>query len=249
MFIDSVKYNGTNNPMLLCMLALCCMAAGPATQPSSPTGGTSPPHILYQAPPQAGPITRVDGPLRGSADQWPTILLLSPEHTGLTTQEQPSLFWFMDRPAGNVKMVLTVLQDKNPQPLLQLSLDPSKSGIQRADLSTTACKLAAGQEYQWVVALIPDEAHRMNDVTRSAVIRRIDPPESLVEKMLTLGSTVDRAVEYAKNGIWYDALSAVSDQIDAAPTDPAVRNLRAQLCDQVNLPQVAAYDTDATQTK
>ena len=163
------------------------------------------------------------GRVRGAADHWPSIYLLSPEHTGLTTQEQPSLFWFMDRPAGNVKMELTVLQDKNPQPLVEIPLDASKSGIQRVDLSTTACKLTAGQEYQWVVALIPDDAHRMNDVTRSAVIRRIDPPEPLVEKMLTLGSTVDRAVEYAKSGIWYDALSAVSDQIDAAPTDPAVR--------------------------
>jgi hypothetical protein len=89
----------------------------------------------------------------------------------------------------------------------------------------------------------------MDDVTRSAVIRRIEAPESLVEKMLTLGSTVDRAVEYAKSGIWYDALAAVSDQIDAAPTDAVVRNLRAQMCDQVNLPQVAAYDADAAQPK
>jgi hypothetical protein len=237
-------------PIFACILALGCLAAGPATQPSMsarPTGQT--PRILYQPPTQAGPVTRVDGPVRGAADQWPSIYLLSPEHTGLTTQEQPSLFWFMDRPAGNVKMELTVLQDKNPQPLVEIPLDASKSGIQRVDLSTTACKLTAGQEYQWVVALIPDDAHRMNDVTRSAVIRRIDPPEPLVEKMLTLGSTVDRAVEYAKSGIWYDALSAVSDQIDAAPTDPAVRTLRSQLCDQVNLPQVAAFDADAAQGK
>jgi hypothetical protein len=229
--------------LMCCMLMLGCLAAAPATQPTSSGQPTSqPPKILYQAPPQAGPVTRVDGPLRGTSDQWPSIFLLSPEHTGLTTQEQPSLFWYMDRPAGHVKMMLTILQDKNPQPLVELPLDPTKTGIQRVDLSTTQCKLATGQEYQWVVALVPDEAHRMDDVTRSAVIRRIDPPESLVEKMLTLGSTLDRAVEYAKSGIWYDALAAVSDQIDAAPTDATVRNLRAQLCDQVNLPQVAAYD-------
>jgi len=240
----------TKRILMCCTLMLGCLGAAPATQPSLSGQATSqPPRILYQAPPQAGPVTRVDGPLRGSSDQGPSIFLLSPEHTGLTTQEQPSLFWYMDRPAGHVKMLLTILQDKNPQPLVELSLDPTKAGIQRVDLSTTRCKLATGQEYQWVVALVPDEAHRMDDVTRSAVIRRIDPPESLVEKMLTLGSTLDRAVEYAKSGIWYDALAAVSDQIDAAPTDATVRNLRAQMCDQVNLPQVAAYDADAAQPK
>jgi hypothetical protein len=240
----------TKQIVICCTLMLGCLAAAPATQPSSPgSSGAPAPRILYQPPPQAGPVTRVDGPLRGSSDQWPSIFLLSPEHTGLTTQEQPSLFWYMDRPAGHAKMVLTILQNKAPNPLLEIPLDSSKSGIQRVDLSTTQCKLTAGQEYQWVIALVPDEAHRMDDVTRSAVIRRIEAPESLVEKMLTLGSTVDRAVEYAKSGIWYDALAAVSDQIDVAPTDAVVRNLRAQMCDQVNLPQVAAYDADAAQPK
>ena len=216
-------------------------AAAPTTAPSY--------SITYVPPGADLPVTRVNGPVRGSAGGGPNIFVLSPEHTGLTTQDQPSLFWYLDRPAGNVKAMLTIVQAKKPEPLLEMQLDASRPGIQRVNLASTSCHLQAGAEYTWVIALVPDEAHRMNDVTRSADIRRIDPPEPLVDKLLTLGSTTDRAVVYARSGIWYDALAAVSDQIDATPGDPMVRGLRAALCNQASLPEVAAFDTRALSLK
>jgi hypothetical protein len=47
---------------------------------------------------------------------------------------------------------------------------------------------------------------------------------------------------YAQHGVWYDAIAALSSQIDATPEDPTLREQRAALLDQVGLSEVAAYD-------
>jgi len=38
--------------------------------------------------------------------------------------------------------------------------------------------------------------------------------------------------------VWYDSLSAISDQIDGAPNDAGLRKQRATLLAQVGLPPV-----------
>jgi hypothetical protein len=38
--------------------------------------------------------------------------------------------------------------------------------------------------------------------------------------------------------VWYDALSAISDQIDSTPNDTGLRKQRATLLAQVGLPAV-----------
>ncbi len=43
-------------------------------------------------------------------------------------------------------------------------------------------------------------------------------------------------------GIWYDALEAISNAIDAHPEDASLREERASLLNQVGLPQAAALD-------
>jgi hypothetical protein len=47
---------------------------------------------------------------------------------------------------------------------------------------------------------------------------------------------------YAEAGLWYDALAATSDLIDAAPHDVGLRQRRAALLEQVELPDIAAED-------
>jgi regulator of sirC expression with transglutaminase-like and TPR domain len=47
---------------------------------------------------------------------------------------------------------------------------------------------------------------------------------------------------YAQNGLWYDAVAAVSELIESSPKDCALRRKRAFLLQQVGLPQIADYD-------
>jgi hypothetical protein len=156
----------------------------------------------------------------------------------LTTQEQPSLFWFQSKPA-EAKFELTLLQENKVRPLVQFTIERSApAGIQRLKLSDHDVKLAPGVEYQWVVALITDAENRSSDLVASGVIKRVEVSSELKQQIAN--ATPDSvAAVYAEAGIWHDALSALSDQIEARPGDAALRQARVDLLHQVGL-QVAA---------
>ena len=50
--------------------------------------------------------------------------MLAPDHTGLTTQEQPSLYWYLSEPAP-YPIELTIIDDQTTLPLLERRLGGS----------------------------------------------------------------------------------------------------------------------------
>src|SRR5262249_44766436 len=129
--------------------------------------------------------------------------------------------------------------EQKVKPIVQVQMDRSTSaGIQRLKLSEHGAKLTPGVEYQWVVALVTDPENRSKDLVASGVIKRIEPAADLKEKIASAAPTAVPAV-YAEAGIWYDALAALSDQIDAHPGDQALRQTRADLLRQVGLKAAA----------
>jgi hypothetical protein len=165
--------------------------------------------------------------------------VLTPDEVGITTQEQPSLFWFQSKPA-NARFELTLLQEKQVKPLVQIQIERStKAGIQRLKLADHGAKLIPGVEYQWVVALVTDPENRSTDLVASGAIKRIEPTAELREKIKKADPTALPSI-YAEAGIWYDALSALSDQIDANPDAENLRETRRELLRQVGLKAAAA---------
>src|SRR5262249_28024530 len=116
--------------------------------------------------------------------------------------------------------------------------------IQRLNLADKGVKLAPGVEYKWVVALITDSENRSKDLVASGVIERIEATPALKEK-LAAGDSAARPAIYAEAGIWYDALSSLSDQIEAKPADASLRQTRAELLRQVGLKSAAQADVAA----
>lgn len=160
----------------------------------------------------------------------------------MTTQEQPSLFWFQSRPA-DAKFELTLLQEKKVKPIVQVSVERStKAGIQRFKLSEHSVKLAPGVEYQWVVALVTDPDNRSTDLVASGVIKRMEPPAELKQKVAR-ATQVSLPGLYADAGIWYDALDALADQIEAQPGNKSLRETRSDLLRQVGLKAAADFES------
>ena len=196
------------------------------------------PHVKFRPPISGTPSVRVTGGSRGTGEALTTLDVLAPDEIGITTQEQPSLFWYQSKPA-TAKFELTLLEDNKVKPLVQFEIDrSSKAGIQRLKLSEHGAKLAVGVEYQWVIALVTDPDNRSKDLVASGVIKRIDPAADLKEKIASATPASLPGV-YAEGGIWYDALSMLSDQIDAHPDDQALRQTRADLLRQVGLKAAA----------
>ena len=198
--------------------------------------------VRFRPPTTGAPSVRVTGGSRGTGDASITLDVLAPDETGVTTQEQPSLFWFQSKPA-DAKFELTLLEDNKVKPILQVLVERStKAGIQRLKLSEHGVKLTPGVEYQWVVALVTDPNNRSSDLVASGVIKRVEPAADLKGK-IAKATPASLPGVYAEAGIWYDALAALSDQIDAQPDNKSLREARSDLLRQVGLKAAAAFAT------
>src|SRR3974390_3541321 len=190
--------------------------------------------VKFVRPSTGAPSVRLTGGSRGIGDSTITVDVLAPDDVGLTTQEQPSLFWYQSKPA-KAKFELTLLQENKAKPLVQVTADRSlDAGIQRVRLSDHGAKLSPGVEYQWVVALITDPDNRSSDLVASGVIKRIEASPEL-KKSIAAATPESMAGIYAANGIWYDALASLSDRIDADPNNKALQESRADLLRQAGL--------------
>ncbi len=219
-------------PLLACLALL------------SPPVCAEPNAYQYQPPRRGAPAQErlVGGGSRGAAGATPFLSTLSPEHVGLTVQAQPTLYWYLEAPAGTA-LELTLSAVAAPRPLLRLSLPPAP-GIHGVALGRHGIRLQPGVAYEWFVALVADPARRSADLVARGAIERVTPPAALAERLARAGRH-EQVRLYAEAGYWYDALATLAALIDAAPRDPQLRAERAALLEQVGLPEAAAEDRAA----
>jgi len=205
--------------------------AQPSQVVSAPLTMDAKPPVLYQPPRRGAPARdRVGAGITRGATARPTPLALAPDHVGLTVSASPSLFWHIDAvPAEGVALIFAITDDTSIVPLAEVGLDaPSKAGIQRLRLADHGIELDPEVEYMWSIALVTDADNRSEDVVSTGFIRRVARP-----KALAAGSR--DGVDFAQAGIWYDALEALSDDVDDHPSDRKARFLRSALLRQVKL--------------
>jgi len=194
--------------------------------------------VIYKPAKGSAPAARVTGGSRGNGDATITLDVLAPDDTGLTTKEQPSLFWYQSKPA-KARFELTLIEADKTKPVLRVNVErAANAGIQRLRLADHGVKLAPGVEYQWVVALVTDSDNRSSDLVASGFIKRIEPSAELKAKIAGASPSSLPAV-YAEAGIWHDALGSLSDLIDAQPDNQALHTERAELLRQVGLKAAA----------
>lgn len=199
---------------------------------------------VYRPPLRGAPVGRIAGGSRGIMDEYPILLVvLSPDHTGLTTQEQPSLYWFLAEMMP-YPIELTIIEEQAIYPILETRIaSPQQPGVQRISLADYNVRLKTEVKYKWFVALVPDQARRSKDILAWGEIQRVEPTAKLQKELAEMGRVRSPYV-YAEEGLWYDAFAAVSDLINTAPDEVAFRKQRAALLEQVGLPQIAQYDME-----
>jgi hypothetical protein len=151
------------------------------------------------------------------------------------------LYWYLSRLTA-APLELTITAEQAATPLLETRLTPpSQPGIQRVRLADYNVRLTPGVRYRWFVALIPDPQNRSQDVLAGGMIEHTAPSNTLRTQLQQIG-TAQAPYLYAESGLWYDAVEAISELIAAAPQDAQLRQQRAMLLEQVDLPDIAAYD-------
>ena len=204
--------------------------------------------VLYQPPrglgaPSAG--RRVGGGTRGTNKSVPILSVLAPGHTGLTTREQPDLYWFASEVVTNpVELTLTLV--KGDTPLLEKRLAvPTNAGIQRVRLLDYGVKLVPGERYNWSIALVLDPKRRSKDIIAMGAIERVERADINPEA----APTTEAFYRFAADGLWYDAVMVISELIETAPADLALRRHRVELLNQVDLPEVGNFDLTVQEGK
>ncbi len=240
--------------MLSSLAVVWCLAAAtsafsqgtpaPATGPAASPAGSNlnPPAVahakmpVYHPPGVTGDVLpmRVGGGSRGGAANGVNVEVLVPDHIALTTQAQPSLYWFQSKPAQTLCEV-TVIEPRKAKPLLVLkSKKPSQAGIHAIKLSDYHVKLTPHVVYKWNVAVVVDPQNRSQDIIANGVIEYNPPSPDLAAK-LAAADGATRADLYAEAGIWYDALDSLSVLINQNPQDSVLQDQRAELLKQIGL--------------
>ena len=177
-------------------------------------------------------VTAARAPVRG-ADLNPDLFVLLPSHVAVTTQSQPSLFYYLSKPTDrDVKITLNA--PGSVVPVLSLTLNGSDmKGIQRLDLSRLSIELSPQTRYEWVVTVVLNPDSPAENIYAKSVLWRVPMPESLRERFMGQ-DRFQRAVIAADEGMWIDALANLCDLVDQHPNDLALRQDRADLLRQVD---------------
>jgi len=186
----------------------------------------------YAKPTNALP-SRIGGSSRGTTGEKIQVLVIAPDHTGLTIREQPTLYWYQSDPTDN-DIEITIVDDSQIEPVLEKKIKGSKSiGIHPLSLKELNIKLKKNIEYRWFVAIITNQGQRSTDVITGGTIMRVD--KSKVNNGVAFtGTARDKFSALAKAGLWYDAIDTLSAEIDKTGNAELVKT-REKILIQVGL--------------
>jgi len=189
------------------------------------------PVMPYQAPAPDQPGLRIDG---NSPDpQFPSIFVLAPNHIGLTSQEQPVLYWYLSQSAQH-PMDVMIAEEGHLDLLLDIRLlPPLQAGIHELRLEDYGISLVPGVPYRWTVRVMDPQASET--LTASGAIQRINAPAGSPTALL------NSPEGYAQKGQWYDAITALQTLIQTKPGNTDLLTQRAALLKQVGLTEAAAF--------
>jgi hypothetical protein len=209
------------------------------TTTKSPVAPQSEDVPLYNPPQRGAPTGRVAGGTRGFNEDLPMLAALAPtNHTGLSVHPQPILYWYLSK-AAPYPIEFTLIDDRTVTPLLEKRLSSSQPpGVQQIRLADYHISLEPGVTYQWFVTMVVDPGQRNKDVVASGAIALTASPATLPSQLAQAGPARASFV-YAQAGLWYDAVTAVSELIKKAPQDHRWRRQRAALLSQVGLVSIA----------
>ena len=200
--------------------------------------------FVYKPPMRGAPASRVGGGSRGGSVGDFVLNVLAPDHTGVTTQAQPTLYWYASGPSI-AKLEVTVIADAAELPVLSQNINLASGGVQSFDLAKHGVILKPDTEYEWYVSVVPDPNQRSQDITSGGTIRRVSPDAAVQARVAAVGERQAPMI-YAEAGLWYDAIEALSHLIELHPGDAGLHAQRAALLDQVGLPAAASYDKGAS---
>ncbi|MFB2918063.1 MULTISPECIES: DUF928 domain-containing protein [Aerosakkonema] len=157
---------------------------------------------------------------------------------GLTATANPKFFFYIRfTSAPTAKFVLKDNQDNNIiEKTFAIAGTPgivSFSPFEGENLSS----LEKGKSYKWMLLLNCND--QINSPIVQGFIELTDPSPTLTQQLKEAQGERDRLALYAKNGIWYEALSTIAELHRTDPNNPDVAAAWEELLKSVGLEELA----------
>jgi hypothetical protein len=183
----------------------------------------------------APPANRTSGASRGNDATVPDVYILAPANSvGLTTNEQPVIYWYLSKDWDKPVDIGLTATKKIANPVLDTRLKgPMKAGIQRLDLEKVRqngkpIKLEPGIKYELVITVVASEGADESKNPNAKCGVQLLPPEKKPAAAATEKDHAKRAAIYAKNGVWFDYVDSLNTAIAKNPKDESLLQKRAK---------------------
>ncbi|EAW33432.1 DUF928 domain-containing protein [Lyngbya sp. PCC 8106] len=188
------------------------------------------------------PGNRKGGASRGNCPPTqPSLTALIPAiNLGLTTQKYPTFWFYIPYSYEDLSQAEFMLLDENQRPTLEkpISIELSETpGIIGVTLPSTVKPLELEQEYHWFFELVCDSENPSNNPRVDGWIKRVQPSQDLLTQ-LDNNQAEQSYLIYAKNGIWYDALTSIILTIQENPSNSTLKNDWFNLLESVELQEL-----------
>lgn len=178
--------------------------------------------IIFKAPEGLqAPGRRIAGGSRSpqekncSLGQNPLTAIVPNSNIGLTTQANPTLFFYIPQTSATLELVLRD-QDKEYKQTYKSS---EKGGIVSIPFNKA---LEVGKEYRWSLAIVCNPEQRSKDKFVQGAIKRVKTEPQLASKLAT-ATPQERANLYAQAGIWQDSLASLAQSLSSNPSNAELK--------------------------
>jgi hypothetical protein len=234
-------------------VSLAAMSALPTITAAADSNGAMP---TYKPFVSGAPKTRVGGGSRGSrglnrgsrgsrgnrgGESWLSLNVLAPLHTGYTVTPQPTLYWSVSEIVDEPFKFTLVYSDftRGTEPLVDTEIPkPTTGGIYAVNLADYKVTLEPEVEYQWSLSIVMDPTQQAasKDIVSSGTIKLA--PKTLSQNVNSKIARVQESQKpfiYAQEGMWFDAIAWLNQQLKKNPNDQQLQQQRATLLEQVDL--------------
>lgn len=147
-----------------------------------------------------------------SSGQNPLTAVVPNSNIGLTTQANPTFFFYVPQTSATLELVLHD-QDKEYKQMYKSS---GKGGI--VSIPFNKASLEVDKVYRWSFSIVCNPKERSKDKFVEGAIKRIKTVPQLASKLAT-ASPQQRANLYAEAGIWQDSLASLAQSLSSNPSN------------------------------
>ena len=156
---------------------------------------------------------------------------------GKTTATHPEFLFYL--PQGSE--IEFVLQDETDNYVYFTSRQilPERKGIVSISIPQTATPLENQKTYQWTLSVSCNNNDSESFVYVQGSMEKV-ALEPKINTQLQTANELEKAVIYAREGIWYDAIATLAQLRQDNPDDTQINSMWNELLEQVDLTEISS---------